>query len=172
MVAAEFGFDHATGAQRFGGCLKGSGSQRQQHPAVKFGAQFDPADLALGDTPAGGRRDQVYAPQQAGHFRGQRVVVKMAGRPGLDQAPADHRTQFARKTQRVGKIVGHEQAGHAGLGQHVADLPAHLRAQEHVKVCKRFIQQDDVRLAGKGSRNCGPLALAAGEFVRKATGQS
>ena len=63
--------------------------------------------------------------------------------------------------------MGDVNEGDAELALHVAQLLAHLDAQELVERRKRFVEQQHARLGDRGARQRDALLLAAGKLRRQ-----
>ncbi len=92
----------------------------------------------------------------------------------LEQLPglADfHRVPVAQDHDPVGhlghhrQVMGDVQGGLVHLLGNLLDRGQDLDLGGHVQGCGRFVEHDDVRLAGHGHGHHGPLQLAAGELV-------
>ena len=63
-------------------------------------------------------------------------------------------------------VVGHVDDRRLDLGMQFLDLRAHLHAQLGIKVGKRFVEQEHIRIAHDGTAHGNTLALAAGKLGR------
>ena len=98
------------------------------------------------------------------------AVIDVAGRAGLADFALLHHHHEIGERDRFELGVGDVHEGNAELALHVAQLLAHLDAQELVERGKRLVEQEDARLGDGGAGERDALLLAAGE-LRRADGR-
>lgn len=66
--------------------------------------------------------------------------------------------------------MAHEQQGHVLLRDQLAQQPQHFGLDGHIERGRRLVRDQQGRLGGQGHGEGHPLALAAGDLVRKRAG--
>ena len=79
-----------------------------------------------------------------------------------------HHQEAARQRGDDAQIVRDEEISQVAPFLQVAQQVDHLRLDQHVERAGRLVEHDEGRLQHDGARHRDALALAAGEFVRKA----
>ena len=92
----------------------------------------------------------------------------VGGVAGLDHLAVAHHQEPARQRGDHAQVVRDEQIGEVAALLQVAQQIDHLRLDQHVERAGRLVEHDEGRLQHDGARHRDALALAAGEFMRKA----
>ncbi|MNF95211.1 hypothetical protein D3C84_779520 [compost metagenome] len=113
------------------------------------------------------RRQEVHPwrAEEAGDETTDRPLVEFARRADLFDTPGVEHDDLVGQGHRLDLVVGHVDHSGAQAGVQPGDLVAHLHAQGRVEVGQRFVEQQDVRLAGHRPAHGHALALATGEFL-------
>ena len=92
-------------------------------------------------------------------------LIKIHGPADLLNLAAIEDNNLVRQRHCFHLVVGH--VNHRGLQitMKLRDLDAHLHAQLRVKIGKRFIKEEDLRLTDNSATNRHALTLTAGELL-------
>ncbi len=119
--------------------------------------------------------DLAPAWEQIGLF--QKPVLPLAAQPDLIRSadlfkpsPAHDRDAVAQLTGLV-KIVGHKQGTQAQPILQPFEFLAQIPGRAEIQVGKRLIQQEDLRPAGNGPSQRGPLLLTPAQGLRHSLAQ-
>ena len=93
------------------------------------------------------------------------LVIDLARRPELDDAPAIHHADEIAHRQRLLLVVRDQHEGDAELALQVLQLDLHVGAQLLVERGERLVEQQHGRLVDQRPRQRDTLLLAAGQFV-------
>ena len=97
-----------------------------------------------------------------------RAVVELQRRADLlDRAVAQHHDAVGQR-HRLDLVVGHVDGSSPSCAVQLGDLDPRLPAQRGVEVGQRLVEQEHLRRAHDRAADRDALALAAGEFVRRA----
>jgi hypothetical protein len=123
---------------------------------------------------AADRRSRPPAHHKVGHGVEQHAGVRVArpreqrlGLADLDEPAEIHHPDAARHETHHREIVGDEEIGEAEPVLQITHQIEDLRLDGHVEGRGRLVADDEIGVGGDRPRNRDPLALAAGEFVRK-----
>ena len=121
-----------------------------------------PADAIAGQH---GHLEQVGMPHEPRHERTFRAQAHVVGRPDLQRRAGVQHADAIGKAQRLLQIVGDEQHRDVERAMQRRDLLLQRLARHAVDGGERFVQQENLRIAGERTRQRDALALAARELI-------
>lgn len=107
-------------------------------------------------------RNDGTAPDKAGNRGIGRRAIDLLRRSRLQHLASAHNGNAIGQCQGLGLVVGDIDDGGAGAAMDVAKRVDHRRAQMHVEIGERFVEQDDPGVGDQTARQRDALTLAAG----------